>query len=83
MSRLTSPRFSSTGLWILGVNLTGFESAFGHKPPGLANDLFFCKSHLHAQSPFLWDWTPMSGATQIQGDVDANTKQLIDMAIEA
>jgi peptide/nickel transport system substrate-binding protein len=27
------PVFSSTGLWSPGVNLTGFESAFGHKPP--------------------------------------------------
>lgn len=28
------PVFSSTGLWSPGGNLTGFESAFGHKPLG-------------------------------------------------
>lgn len=32
--RRRPPVFSSTGLWSPGSNLTGFESAFGHKPPG-------------------------------------------------
>ena len=34
VDRRRPPIFSSTGLWSPGVNLTGFESAFGHKPLG-------------------------------------------------
>ncbi len=34
-----------------------------------ANDLFFCESLLHVQSPLSRYWTPKGGATQIRGDV--------------
>lgn len=37
------------------------QSRFGF--PQEANDLLFCISLLHVQSPVIWDWTPVSAAT--------------------